>query len=169
MSDKPETEVSDIPGDLAEIGVPIWTPAAVRRYADKLAARLDDPKIEGKYRLARHRKIERARKLGDRDPYRAAELLRQVEALCDAPDTERGKKAIEDGRRGGEESARRKAELAANETREITDAVATMRAKNPSISMSCAMGLVARKRGCSTSTIRRRLALARKLAQVRAT
>lgn len=44
----------------------------MRRYADELAARLDDPKIEDKYRLARHRKIERARKLGDRDPYRAA-------------------------------------------------------------------------------------------------
>ena len=78
MSDKPETKVYGIPGDLAEIGVPVWTPATVRRYATELAARLDDPKIEDKYRLARHRKIERARKLGDRDPYRAAELLRRL-------------------------------------------------------------------------------------------
>ena len=100
MSDKPKTKVYvyGIPGDLAEIGVPIWAPADVRRYADKLAARLDDPKIEDKYRLARHIKIERARKLGDRDPYRAAELLRQVEALCDAPDAERGRKWSEHAR-----------------------------------------------------------------------
>ncbi len=98
MSKKPETEVYGIPGDLAEIGVPIWTPAGVRRYAGELAARLDDLKIEDKYRLARHRKIEHARKLSDRDPYRAAELLRQVEARCDAPDAERGRKWSEHAR-----------------------------------------------------------------------
>ena len=101
MSDKPKTIVYGIPGDLAEIGVPIWTPAGVRRYAGELAARLDDPKIEDKYRLARHRKIEHARKLGDRDPYRAAELLRHVEALCDAPDAERGRKTRNSAVEGG--------------------------------------------------------------------
>lgn len=95
---KPKTISYDIPGDLDEIGIRIWTPAGVRHYADELAARLDDPKIEDKYRLARQRKIERARKLADQDPYRAAELLRQVEALCDAPDAERGRKWSEHAR-----------------------------------------------------------------------
>ena len=128
MSDKPETEVYGIPGDLAEIGVPVWTPVAVRRYANELAARLDDPKIEDKYRLARHRKIERARRLGDRDPYRAAELLRQVEALCDAPDVERGRKTRKAAAKGGDVRAGAMRGRLDREARQAAAAVAEVEA-----------------------------------------